>query len=97
MSGEGALAGVGSFADIIEHMLEGRPLPGAAFDQRPGALEATRGLGKPEAIAARCDDKGWHVQLIANGVVLARISTVEARQLAADLAETARVAEGGEW
>lgn len=85
---------VGSLADIVARMQAGRPL----FDQRPGDLEATRGLDRaPVAVAANHDIDGWHVQLIAGGVVLARLSVEGALALALDIAGTAKIAAGGEW
>lgn len=100
MAGGGADFGrVADFSEIVARMQAGRPLiDGALFDQRPGALEATRGLDvQPVAVAARHDVDGWHVQLIAGGVVLARLSVEAAQALALDIAETARIAAGGEW
>lgn len=70
----------------------------AVFDKRPGALEATRGMGQAlVAVAANHDIDGWHVQLIAGGVVLARLSPDAAQALGLDLVETAKIAGGGEW
>ncbi|WP_310532532.1 hypothetical protein [Novosphingobium sp.] len=86
----------GDFSAIIGR-LEQRWSP-PLFDQRPGALEATRGLDRaPVAVAANHDIDGWHVQLIAGGVVLARLSVEGALALALDIAETAKIAAGGEW
>lgn len=58
-----------------------------SFDQRPGALEATRGIAgaKLYAVGSR-GTEGWRVQLWRAGLVLHDLSASEAIALAADLA-----------
>lgn len=80
---------------------ECRPVSEAPqFDQRPGELEATRGLGARldaapiVAVGARHDGNGWRVQLLQQGMVLAVIDADAARALASDLTDMADVIEG---
>lgn len=71
---------------------------GSSWDQRPGALEATRGS---HAMARRDDVRGWHVWLRSQHAPDVALSTGQARQIAEtlrrvadDLCQAADVAEG---
>ena len=75
---------------------------GGTWDQRPGALEATRGVRSAAAAMARRNDAlGWHVWLsgpYAPDAALtfeqARWVAVQLQGVAADLCQAADVAEG---
>ncbi|WP_327195953.1 hypothetical protein [Novosphingobium capsulatum] len=74
---------------------------GGTWDQRPGALEATRGIGSAHAMARHNDLLGWHVWLssgfapdAALPVPNARWMAAQLQRVAADLLQAADVAEG---
>lgn len=71
---------------------------GSSWDQRPGALEATRG---GHAMAWHDDARGWHVWLRSQYASDVALSAGQARQIAEtlrrvadDLCQAADVAEG---
>ena len=71
----------------------GYPDCGHAFDQRPGALEATRGLA-PIAVLGKRDAQNWKICLLPGGTML---EPPAARALAAELIEMADICEGRRW
>jgi hypothetical protein len=80
-----------------------------AFDRRPGALEATRGLAWAGSTAARCgiavigsrDAGGWQVLAAVTGergeFCQVALTPEEARAAAAELIEMANVLDGTVW
>ena len=71
-----------------------RPGDDSRFDQRPGELDATAGLGPAYALGAR-GPNGWNVQLLRGGVVLAEFSASDALRLAGELADLGALIERG--
>jgi hypothetical protein len=65
------------------------------FDQRPGALEATRCEAPAISVVGRRDPRGWQVLLLL-GAVQARLTPVQARALAHDLVDCASLVEGAQ-
>lgn len=57
---------------------------GGHFDQRPGAFEATAGLGRIRAVGKN-GVNGWCVALMRGPVVIAELSIEEAVELAQDV------------
>jgi hypothetical protein len=67
------------------------------FDQRPGALEATRGaLPSWPAVVGHRGPQGWRVAVLLCGEMAAELTPEQAEWLAADLVATARICRG-EW
>lgn len=71
----------------------GYPDCGHAFDQRPGALEATRGLA-PIAVLGKRGAQNWKICLLPGGTML---EPPAARALAAELIEMADICEWRRW
>lgn len=69
-------------------------LAAPAFDQRPGALEATAGLyGEPIVVVGKRDGEGWKVSLLGTGLPV-MLAPDRAREMAADLLAMADICEG---
>jgi hypothetical protein len=67
-----------------------------SFDQRPGELEATRGLATaPPLVLGHRVLEGWHVALVRDGVFLASLTIEQARALAAEIYEHSLLLEHG--
>lgn len=100
MAGGGVDFGrIADFSEIVARMQAGRPLAdGALFDQRPGDLEATRGLEPgPVLVLGRHDGDGWKVLLHQDRREISALTPEAARALAAELVTYADLAEGRGW
>lgn len=78
-------------------MIGGRDIHSAAapaFDQRPGALEATRGMDPVPLVCGRHDPDGWKVTLLLGGGAQLALTPDQARELALELGAMADVCEG---
>lgn len=76
-------------------MIGGRDIHSdAVFDQRPGALEATRGVRAVPLVCGRRDADGWKVTLLPGGGAQLALTPDEARELALELNAMADVCEG---
>jgi len=100
---------VGTFREIVDRMMEGKPLrrdgfshaDGSrecrpVFDKRPGDLEATRGLSsKPIYVAGsrEANATDWRVCCLQDGRIVTTLTPADARRLAQDLFDMADVIE----
>jgi len=75
-------------------------LTNAAVKQQFAQMQQAKShpaLASLVAIGARSDGRGWHVQLMRGGSVIASLTPNEAEALARELTDTAAVVRGEKW
>ena len=74
----------------------GLPCDFPVFDQRPGELEATRGISSiPVVYGHRADNGLWHVVLSRRGEQLLELTADQARAIARELQVYAEICDEG--
>lgn len=91
---------MGDRADVRPRTASGASMPPvAAWDKRPGDLEATRDPARAAvvAVAARHQGDGWKVALLRGGLTLDELDAEAARRLAGELNDMADLVDGKRW